>query len=567
MEIKEVKESIHAAIQSERSQVIALIGDWGVGKTHLWKGYAVEHRDELAKQYEKYAYVSLFGLGSATEIKTAILDKLIPMTSVSDDPAKTLEAAARETLNRRDRLTKFALQKAEKLLGRMESGWGKVLSEGVGLAIDAFEFRAVRKALICIDDLERIAKDLDPAQVMGVIDNLARERACKLVLIFSPENMGEHTQILEKYREKLLDREVKLNPPFSYAIEIGCKGLDGADSKAVISDCATRLGLKNIRVIRRIVDALVDVRAHVPEMGKQVEAQITSSLSLLVYCHLTSKEGVPPLDEVRAIPLVGFGGDKKEPDSKMDFLKAFGWQGMDDFDHLLAIYVENGTCDWKGLSALIEAANKEHSVFSRMQRVKDLWAEYRNRFMTEGESEDFSGRLAAIYVEEVDIIETQLVDNAMDVLRGMNQPHLAKDVFAKWREAHAQDRERLDLRQVETFEKLVSMDLRQFCEGQFAQLPPGEPKDVREVLMRITADQSWGGDDTEFLARAAVQDYVTALRGGLKEIRGAVKLLLQPAGGDPNYGTIKQTLTDALKALAQESAVNRYKVRAMGIEP
>ena len=57
-------------IETEKPCAIALTGEWGVGKTHLWN----EIRDNNGKSFsgKKYAYVSLFGLDSLASLKSAI---------------------------------------------------------------------------------------------------------------------------------------------------------------------------------------------------------------------------------------------------------------------------------------------------------------------------------------------------------------------------------------------------------------------------------------------------------------------------------------------------------------
>jgi hypothetical protein len=65
-------------------------GQWGVGKTYFIKKFIREHHTSIAKQ--SYSYVSLFGIGSISELMQSIYLNTVP--------ARTLGTSLTEAFTR-----------------------------------------------------------------------------------------------------------------------------------------------------------------------------------------------------------------------------------------------------------------------------------------------------------------------------------------------------------------------------------------------------------------------------------------------------------------------------------
>ncbi|HAU0604412.1 TPA: hypothetical protein JBH38_03195 [Legionella pneumophila] len=71
MSLKYIEEQIIAFLNSNKAEVLALYGRWGIGKTFLWNKI-IENKN-FAPCYKQYSYVSLFGINSINELKTATI--------------------------------------------------------------------------------------------------------------------------------------------------------------------------------------------------------------------------------------------------------------------------------------------------------------------------------------------------------------------------------------------------------------------------------------------------------------------------------------------------------------
>ncbi|WP_409035260.1 P-loop NTPase fold protein, partial [Klebsiella pneumoniae] len=162
-------------------KVAVLKGEWGVGKTHFWKRY-------YAKQIA-YAYVSLFGVNSINEIKKEIYQNTVPINNrmYRETIYNKSEMLATKLISSVPRFLKY--NKVTKSLFKyfgFDINFYGVKSSGISSSL---EYSFVNGYLICFDDLERKGNSLELKDFMGLIDNLARDKNCKVVLIFNEKNL------------------------------------------------------------------------------------------------------------------------------------------------------------------------------------------------------------------------------------------------------------------------------------------------------------------------------------------------------------------------------------------
>lgn len=100
---------------------------------------------------------------------------------------------------------------------------------------------------ICFDDLERKGDTLTVKEIMGLIDELAIRKNCKVILIFNESSLDKDTDKKEfdSYREKVVDIELNYEPS---CVE-NMKHIFPDDFKqlSIISDVVDELDIKNIR--------------------------------------------------------------------------------------------------------------------------------------------------------------------------------------------------------------------------------------------------------------------------------------------------------------------------------
>ena len=123
-------------------------------------------------------------------------------------------------------------------------GLGKILSNA-----SPFYFSAMRKQIICIDDLERRGKDLRLKDVFGLISFLREQRGCEVVLLLNDEKLEDSKKDFDTLFEKVIDVKLVFAPTAAEALDIAIEKKDEV-AKLHRGNCES-LGISNIRVIKK----------------------------------------------------------------------------------------------------------------------------------------------------------------------------------------------------------------------------------------------------------------------------------------------------------------------------
>ncbi|MDF2953812.1 MAG: hypothetical protein OD816_001057 [Thermodesulfobacterium sp.] len=225
---EEVKRRLKELLSRKEPICIVIKGEWGVGKTHLLKEFL---NNELKE--EKYAYISLFGKYSLEDIKSDLtlqLSKAIKYTNVLGQVLENIKSVSPH-------------------LGSI----GSLLS-----LLTSKEFKDV---IVCFDEFERLSPNLEIKEVFGFISHLKENLNCKIVLIMDEDKIiSDKIQEYNQYKEKIVDYEIKLNPSVeeNLGIVVNNQFNISESFKQVITEFATLLNVKNIRILRKLVNTFKD---------------------------------------------------------------------------------------------------------------------------------------------------------------------------------------------------------------------------------------------------------------------------------------------------------------------
>ena len=76
MSVKVIKDQIFQFLSSDEPEVMAIKGEWGVGKTFSWKKFLKDASSEDKISLDRYSYVSLFGINSLEAFKYSIFENV-----------------------------------------------------------------------------------------------------------------------------------------------------------------------------------------------------------------------------------------------------------------------------------------------------------------------------------------------------------------------------------------------------------------------------------------------------------------------------------------------------------
>ncbi len=336
MSIEDTKRHLMHLLESGESKVISLHGNWGTGKSYLWKKVQEQSNLSIVKDC---IYVSFFGISDLNEIKSKLVYAGISKSHKSTN------------------LNDF-ISFASKGLQGLNRGFG-ALSD---VAVVAAPYRLKGK-LIVLDDIERKSEKLPSEAILGFVDEFTQQHDCRFVLIFNDDEIKDK-EIWRGLREKVIDQELYLvtTPGESFKIAT-------CDVKCVYEDYvefAIKIcNIKNIRIIRKVVKIVNNLLSGYADLPDATLWQIIPSTVVLSAIHLNGIPKGPTLEFL----ISTFSGhsylipgmlDQESKETDPDEIR---WKNMiadlrissfDDFDLLLIDQLKVGMHDYSGLHFQIE---------------------------------------------------------------------------------------------------------------------------------------------------------------------------------------------------------------------
>ncbi|HDX8813932.1 P-loop NTPase fold protein [Klebsiella variicola] len=369
-------------------KVAVLKGEWGVGKTHFWKRYYSKKNKAKEIQQIAYAYVSLFGVNSINEIKKEIYQNTVPINELlyRETVYSKSEILAGKLLSSLPRLLKY--NKITKLLFKyigFDFNFYGIKSSDLSSSL---EYSFVNRYLICFDDLERRGKSLDLKDFMGFIDNLARDKHCKLILIFNENNLKDNDEerLFNEYREKVVDVDIMYNPGVADNVKRVFHSNDQNFSH--ILSAASELQIKNIRILNKIKKILYTYDHLLNFSRKEVRREFVYRVILLAYVFYSGVKGVLYRDffnRIQSRAMIDSYSKKDENSSAVkDFISKLHLEFVSAenlFDYDIDFFLKNGFIPFNStVEDGIKSRNSDFDDIELNDKIEQIWSIFRDSF-------------------------------------------------------------------------------------------------------------------------------------------------------------------------------------------
>ena len=544
MSIETIKTEITRFLGIETPEVMAIKGKWGTGKTHLWNKLLEENKDKI--KFEKYSYVSLFGINSLDVFKYAIFENTVSRNLIGEEIS--VEAFQKDSTG----LLKTLGMKSLDILK----------SKSNSHAVESLAFLSIKNTLICIDDLERKGKNLDIKDILGLVSLLKEQKNCKVVLLLNEgeEDLGDYA----KYCEKVIDIELVFAPTAKENVEIAFNGKNDYAIQ-VIKESAIKLDIKNIRVLKQIERFVGLVTTYLSDYEPEITQQIASSLTLFAWCHYYS-ENVPDLAYVTNTNffLAGFHGDKDktEEQKKWDLIiYDYGYGHADDLDLLLVDIVKTGYVVANELIKVIENKNVEIIASKSATSYHDVWNIYRDSL--ENNETEVLDALFEGFVTNINHLSVRDLDQLVSFFRRFEADDKAEEIIDKYIEQRKDKPELFNVKIHLQFDAITDESIKDKFRQVYTSLVLGET--VEQVLDRIAGTNGWNPDDLIILANTSVDDYYILFKSinNFDRLTDNVRRCLefgQVTSPDSAYKEIANRATQALQRIAKESKINKIRM-------
>ena len=487
MSIELVKEQILRFLSTETPEVLAIKGDWGVGKTYSWEMYIKEFKNECA--LKSYSYVSLFGIDSINELKQTTFLNTIDTKRIGKAP--NIKGYSKKIA---DLVKDTKIPYVSKYVG------------GIGSLINSVSQLAMNNTIICFDDLERHSKGINIKDFMGLVSFFKEQKNCKVVLLLNEEVGDETFEDYRKYKEKIVDRQLHFEPTAEQCFDI--MFTDDCDFKDYLRDCSVGLNITNKRVIKKIVEHTKEFLGLVDGFDESIKKQVIHStivLSWCYYCHGADKERIP---EFSFITRSGIrkedeaSGWTKEITARWNLtLDRYGYQHTDEIDLAVARGIEQGFLDREKLSLLCTHKQKEIEIQNSSVKFNDAWNLFHYSF--DANEEDISFAFEEGMREIAAVTSTSQYSSGLNVLRVIGKNDKADELIEFFIDSRRHNPDIFDVDNVFTF-KINDKRFVERLRKVYLELKL-EPT-VEDILKLRRGANSYNSSEVEILARLETQE-------------------------------------------------------------
>lgn len=539
MSVTLVKEQVRRFLSTDVPEVLAIKGDWGVGKTYSWEQYIEEFKSECA--LKSYSYVSLFGVNSITELKQTTFLNTIDTNRIGEAP--NIKGYSKKIA---DLIKETKIPYVSKYVG------------GIGSLINSVSQLAMSNTIICFDDLERHSEGITIKDFMGLVSFLKEQKGCKVVLLLN-EDAGDDTfEDYKKYKEKIVDRQLHFEPTAAQCFDI--MFADDFEFRSYVRDCCIVLNIKNKRVIKKVVEHINEYLEFVDGYDESIKKQVIHStvvLSWCYYCHSADEVSIP---DFAFATQPGFRSEndklkwEKETTVRWNLtLNRYGYGSTDEIDLVVARGIEQGFLDIEKLLPL--CLHKQSDI--EIQKTSEKWELAWELF--HGSFSDNENEIASVFEDGMRDIAPNTsayqYSSGLKVLRTIGQNEKADELIELFIDSRRDDPEALDVDSEFPF-RVKDVQFVERLRESYLELKP-EPT-VQEILNLRRGSKSYNTSESEILAKLEVEEiYDLFLSFNGEELTGNIHVFLMLAGSCQKLAV---KVNEALDQISDISELNAYRM-------
>ena len=494
MSVALVEQEIKRVLSTEEPEVMCFSGRWGVGKTFAWNRFLKDMQGRIA--LKNYSYVSLFGVNSPDELKYSIFENSVGSSAVGLEPSlETLKSNTTEIAERFGKKSLWFIQQLPKVKSYV-TGLGPVW------------FLAVKRMVICLDDIERHGKDLSVRDILGLVSLLKEQKRCKVVLILNDEALQEahDKKEFETYLEKVVDSFVRFAPSPVESAQIALSAMSEANK--VLAESCVALGISNIRLIKKVERAVSKIEPLLNDFGPGVMRQAVQSLALLGWS-VYEPHRAPPVAYLQSRAAHLFGSKEQEPANEREaawnaVLDAFGFVSFDEFDLVLLDGTRDGFFDPMQVRQHGAALDAKLKSAQSRGALEEAWGVFHDSF---ADNEDEV--LETIYqtvlnnLSNLNVLDLNAI---MWLFKSLDRRDRAIEIVDRY-VADKNDRRFYDLNNYPFRDHIDEPDLIRIFAERYAACKEQEQRPPEAILLSIAKTRGWSPEDLQSLSSTSVDEY------------------------------------------------------------
>lgn len=550
MTLKLFEDEILQFLSSPAPAVLCITGKWGVGKTYAWKHCVRKAQEKGSISLKKISYVSLFGQNSLDEVRTSIVENTIDSNSISLKPsletlAQLANAASSKMGGFTDVLKKFPL------------------TANYFSAMQRALYLTIKEQIICIDDIERAGVGLDTKNILGIVSYLKEEKSCKVAILLNSDELGgtNKTDFVEQL-EKVADTVIEFSPTSRDCADLAIP--EATEVSAWVKENTSKLGITNLRVIRRINDVSTRIYQILSEFPRDVKYEALHTAAVAAYAKYLPKEA-PPLGLIKdynsfSRVMRGSKSNDEQEARHMKILQDYNYATTSELDILVIQSIEKGYYDLEALKGSALQLSKEVEKRGKENDFDRAWELFHGGFST-NDDEVLDAIFASIKTC-CDAISPLNLNGAVVFLKSFGRADQAKEALDFYVSNRTGSADFWDPEHAFLGTRDVDPAVSEaFHKKYIAHLPV---LDTREVLMRIGREDAWGTRDRTHLSNVSPKEYYSvfnAVNG--RDFRSLMKGAASFVNLDsehPEDIKIASAMKEALVQISLEGKMNERRV-------
>ncbi|MGY4877364.1 P-loop NTPase fold protein [Vreelandella aquamarina] len=552
---------------SSSDSVAVIKGPWGVGKTHYWESYISGKQDELGT-FNAYSYISLFGKTNLAELRKSIFHSAKPLRTdgqIEAEIDRQLESSnillsklpwLRQTKSKLPWINNFT-KHARNL---------PFITKYAG-ALESIEYSLVSGYLVCIDDIERKGSALKMRELMGLVDELAVRKNCKVVLIFNNDSLdpGEDREQYEAYREKVVDIELTHNPSIEHNLSLVVEST--SEAYEPIRAVCIALEIRNIRVIKKIASVLARFGSLIPTEYPKIYQSFVTHVSVLCWGYYIRDKDLSFESLCEQITnnswmasLFDKDNAKSPAETKYRTLASGLQLSPFDLDEFVIQYLRSGLVEEGEVTSKVEALIHQAENNQASSRLSDAWALYSESF--DDNLDEFLRNLRKTLTEEILHISLSDFGSAIAIMEEFGQD--VADLVESYIEKHTETLANVDPHHPFVFNHVKNSAIKNKIEELRES---NRVRSIDEIALKIALERAWNPEDIDYLASLDSHDYkawmksspddlVTKVRSGLLTFRN-----MRSSSNEEQYQKVSEAVITALKEIASENEFNRRRIK------
>jgi len=539
MSIDLVKYQIKKFLKDSTAEVLAIKGEWGVGKTYSWQKYIEEFKDECS--LKSYSYVSLFGIDSITELKKVVFLNAVDIDSVGDSPN-----------------VKGYAKKIATLVKDTKIPYVSRYTGGIGSLINSVSQLSMNNTVICFDDLERHSKGVSIKDFMGLVSFFKEQKKCKIVLLLNEEVGDEAFKDYQKYKEKIVDRQLNFEPTPEECFD--AMFTEEFDFRCYVRECCVGLGIRNKRVIRKIVEHTKEFLELVDGFHESIKKQVIHStvvLSWCYYCHGEDEHNIPNFSFVNKSGVRIRIKNEDWPDERMkrwnEALNQYGYSYGDEIDMAVANGIEQGFLDKERLISLCENKKKEIDIQESSVKWDEAWKIFHGSFSSN--EEDIAIAFENGMKDIAATASASQYSSGLKVLREIGKDEKAEEMIEFFIKSKSGRPESLNVDTVFSFEVKDEMFVERLRES-YSELKPNMT--VSEILELRRGSKSYNSSEADIL-EGLTEDEIYDLFNGFEgeELTDYIRVFMLLGGSNIK---LADKVNKALDRISNTSKLNKSRM-------